>query len=463
MAETESITAPDISHIHRMSNGLTLVAEPMPWLRSAAFTLLVPAGTRSEPEGLQGLCGMTLDLAQRGAGKRNSRQIVEDLDYMGVERSSSCSTFHTSFSVACVAESLNETLEIYSDMVLRPHMPEDEVDESRQTALQELLSIEDDPSQKVFTQLKNLRYGAQFGRSPYGSMEGLESVALQDMVGYHAGRYIPDGAILAVAGKFEWDELKVMVEKLFGDWKSIETAPAEAVQIHTGVQHLQHESSQTHIALAYDCVPYQHPAFYQSRGLISVLSDGMSSRLFSEVREKRGLVYTVSASCQTIGNQGSVLTYAGTTGTRAQETLDVTIETIKSLGNGISEGELSRLKARVKSSLVMEQESSTSRSSQIATDWYYLKRVPNRKQVLAEIESLTCESLLEHFQQFPPKGWGLVTMGPEPVVLAEDLISTASTSSGESVGETTSLADNSKSTTSNSTPAKSTPAKGATR
>ncbi|MCY2976534.1 MAG: pitrilysin family protein [Planctomycetota bacterium] len=430
MAETESITAPDISHIHRLSNGMTLVAEPMPWLRSAAFTLLVPAGTRSEPEGLQGLCSMTLDLAQRGAGRRNSRQIVEDLDFMGIERSSSCSTFHTSFSVACVAESLNETLGIYADIVLRPHMPEDEVDESRQTALQELLSIEDDPSQKVFTQLKNLRYGAQFGRSPYGSTEGLESVQLQDMFDYHVGRYIPDGAILAVAGKFEWGELKGMVDKLFGDWQSTETTPPGPVPIQTGVQHLQHESSQTHIALAYDCVPYQHPDFYQSRGLISVLSDGMSSRLFSEVREKRGLVYTVSASCQTIGDQGSVLTYAGTTGPRAQETLDVTIETIKSLGNGITEGELSRLKARVKSSLVMEQESSTSRSSQIATDWYYLKRVPNRKQVLAEIESLTCESLLVHFQQYPPTGWGLVTMGPEPVVLAQDLVRVDSSSTG---------------------------------
>jgi len=379
---------------------------------------------------------MTLDLAQRGAGDRNSRQIVEDLDFMGVERSSSCSTFHTSFSVACVADALSETLGIYADMVLRPHMPEDEVEESRQTALQELLSIEDDPSQKVFTQLKNVRYGAQFGRSPYGLVEGLESVVLKDIVDYHQGRYLSDGAILAVAGKFDWESLKNLVENLFSDWNSRENSPSELVLVQAGVRHLQHDSSQTHIALAYDCVPYQHVEFYQSRGLISVLSDGMSSRLFTEVREKRGLVYTVSASCQTIGNQGSVLTYAGTTGARAQETLDVTIETIMSLGDGISEGELSRLKARVKSALIMEQESSSSRSSQIATDWYYLRRVQNRKEVLAEIESLTCESLVEHFLKYPPRCWGLVTMGPEPVVLPDAMVSVKSSMVNGSRGET---------------------------
>ncbi len=407
----------EANYVHRLSNGLILVAEPMPWLKSVAFTLLLPAGTSHEPEGLQGLCGMTVELSQRGAGQRDSRQIVEALDWMGVERSCAASTFHTSFNVAIVAERLPETLSIYADIVRFPHLPADEIEESRQTALQELLSIEDDPSQKVFTELKKLRYGQAHGRSPYGTVEGIESASLDDIANYQRMNYVPNGAILSVAGNFDWDTLKILTEKLFGEWMLSERADQPDVNVRAGQLHLQYESSQTHIALAYDCVPYQHPDFYQSRGLISVLSDGMSSRLFTEVREKRGLVYSVSASSQTIGGRGSVLTYAGTTGGRAQETLDVTIDTIRSLNGGIRDGELARLKSRVKSSLIMEQESSSSRSSQVATDWYYLGRIVPRQEVLAEIEALTCDSLLEHYRTYPPTGWTLVTMGPEAVEL----------------------------------------------
>lgn len=407
----------DAFHSHRLPNGLTLVAEAMPWLRSAAFTLLIPAGTAREPEGLDGLCGIAVELAQRGAGNRDSRMIIETLDHMGVERTCAATTFHTSFSVAGVAETLPETLRLYADIIQRPHLPEDQLDESRSTALQEFLSLEDDPSQKVFTELKRLRYGSMYGRSPYGTEEGINSVEWSDVVAFHRKHYLPNHAILAVAGNFEWESLLRLVEGSFGDWKpgSIEELPA--VEVAPRAQHIEHESSQTHIALAYSCVPYRHPEFYHSRGLISVLSDGMSSRLFTEVREKRGLVYAISASTQTLANRGSVLTYAGTTGERAQETLDVTVETINTLKDGVTPGELQRLQARVKSSLIMEQESSTSRSSQLASDWFYLQRYVSRDEVLKKIEALTCQSLAEHFERFPPAEWTLVSMGPEKVEL----------------------------------------------
>jgi predicted Zn-dependent peptidase len=145
----------------------------------------------------------------------------------------------------------------------------------------------------------------------------------------------------------------------------------------------------------------------------------MSSRLFAEVREKRGLVYSVSASAHSLHNCGSVLCYAGTTAPRAQETLDVTVQTIRSLEHGIDPAELKRLKARVRTSLVMEQESSSSRSSQMAHDWAYLGRVPSRQELLQTIEALTCESLLNHHKNHPPQRWSLVTIGPDPLEFSD--------------------------------------------
>lgn len=402
-------------HHHRLSNGLTLLGERMPWLESAAFTLMFPSGTCREPDSLPGLAGMTLELAQRGAGRFSSRDVVERLDYLGVERSSSVSTFHTNISMACMARVLQPTLEVAAAIVREPHFPEDELEEVRQSALLELASIEDDPAQKSFKELKHIRFGELFGRSSLGSLAGLESVSHRDCLAFHDRNTRPEGAVLSIAGNFDWDQWVKLADSLFNSWSGQSAPEPSTVTSNNTQSHLHHDSQQTHIALAYNSVPYSHPEYYRSRGIVGILSDGMSSRLFTEVREKRGLVYAISASSHSLKNCGSVLCYAGTTSNRAQETLDVTLETIESIAQGIETGELARLKSRVRTSLVMEQESSTSRSSQMAYDWINLGRLPSRAEVLAEIEELSCDSLLEHFQNFPPSNWTLVTIGPEPL------------------------------------------------
>ncbi len=403
--------------IEKLPNGLVMLAEPMPWLQSAAFTLLVPCGLQRETEAKSGMAGITLEMVQRGAGERDSRGIVDALDFLGVDRSSSVSTFHSIFSAAMLSEALMPTLEIYADIVQRPHLPDEELEDAKQVALQELRSTEDDPAHKCLRELKRMRYSDPYGRSAYGSESGIDSVLLPDVQEMVSAHYRPKGAILAVAGKFEWATLRKKIEALFGGWNGGDALVLPEPEVRSGVRHIAHDSAQTHIALAYDCVPYSHPEYYHARGLVGVLSDGMSSRLFSEVREKRGLVYTVSASCQSTYTRGSVLCYAGTTSERAQETLEVTIQTIKDLAKGITDEELSRLKIRVKTALVMEQESSMSRSSQIAADWFHLGRIPARSEVAAKIEALTGPLLVEHFERHPAANWSLVTLGDQPLEL----------------------------------------------
>jgi len=404
---------------HRLANGLVILGERMPWLESVAFTTMLPGGTSREPNGRAGLAGLALELSQRGAGNMSSREVVERLDSLGVERSSTVSTCHTTFSIGAMAQVLQPTLEIAAAILLDPHFPEEELEEARQSALLELASIEDDPAQKCFKELKQLRFGDVFGRSSLGTAEGLTAATHADCIEFHQRHCKPDGAVLAIAGNFEWETFLAHAERLFGSWHGQAGPDPGPVVSHRGATHLHHDSQQTHIALAYDSVPYNHPEYYRGRGIVGILSDGMSSRLFTEVREKRGLVYAVSASSHSLKNCGSVLCYAGTTSNRAQETLQVTLDTIRAIEKGIDPEELFRLKSRVRTSLVMEQESSASRSSQIAYDWIYLGRVPSRKEVLAEIESLTCENLLEHFASYPPQGWTLVTIGPEPLEFAD--------------------------------------------
>lgn len=408
----------------KLSNGLVLLGEQMPWLRSAAFSFLLPAGTCYEGEGLDGLAGLTSEMVQRGCGELNSREFLERLDELGVERGSSITTSHSSFSCAMPSEALLETLKLYGDLVTRPHLPGDQLDDARQLGMQDLRALDDEPSHRCFSELKRFRYPLPFGRISQGTREGLEAIDLEALTAFYKQTYSANGSVLAVAGDFDWERVCDTVEAELGNWQP---QPQEELPTLTpvfGSTHVDHSSNQTHLALAYDSVSYEHPEYYEARGLVGVLSDGMSSRLFTEVREKRGLVYSVFATCFSLAGQGSVLCYAGTTTNRAEETLQVLLETIDSLKDGIQDDELKRLKNRIKSSLVFEQESSSARSSQIASDWYYLGRVPDREEVCRRVDALTCDGLRKHFCEHLPQNFSLVTVGSQSLDLPDGTVDT---------------------------------------
>lgn len=408
----------------QFSNGLVLLGEPMPWLRSAAFTFLLPGGTCYEAGGREGLASMTSEMVQRGCGGFDSRQFLERLDELGIERSSNITSNHSGFSCAMASPVLADAISLYALMVRQPHLPDDQLDDAKSMCLQDLRALDDEPSHRCFSELKRFRYPLPYGRIAQGTPSGIEAITIGDIQRFHVSQYNPAGSILAVAGNFEWQAVCDLVEQQLGDWRSQPATQLPVLHANYGTRHVDHSSSQTHLALAYDSASYEDPQYYEARALVGVLSDGMSSRLFTELREKRGLVYSVFASCFSLAGQGSVLCYAGTTTNRADETLQVLLETIHSLGTGISDDELQRLKNRIKSSMVFEQESSAARSSQIASDWFYLGRVPEREEVCAKVDALTAEGLVDYYLQNRPKNFSLVTVGSVPMELPSGIVDT---------------------------------------
>jgi predicted Zn-dependent peptidase len=165
--------------------------------------------------------------------------------------------------------------------------------------------------------------------------------------------------------------------------------------------------------MAYDSVPYSHPDYFRARAAVGVLSDGMSSRFFTEVRENRGLSYAVWATNASTQNYGAVLCYAGTGADRAQQTLDVMTAELVKLREGIYADELQRVKIRIKSGLVMQQESSPARAANNAGDWYYLGRVQTLDEVEQIIDALTVEEINAYLAANPPREFTIVTLGPE--------------------------------------------------
>ena len=400
---------------HTFENGMTVVAQPMPWLESAAFSIATPAGFRFDPSDKLGLANLACEMVQRGSGELSSREWVEALDMLGVDYSSSVSLYNTHFGGAMQAAQLHDALAIYADVLRRPALPKSQFEDGRQVCFQEIAALEDDLAQRAMLQLRQNIYGNIDGRYSEGSMESVAGLTMQDVQAFFKAYYRPNGMIIACAGKIDFDLLRDHVEKLFGDWQPNDISPVENVVATSRYQHIEHESEQTHIALAYPGFTYSDPEFYLNRGAVGVLSGGMSSRLFTEVREKRGLCYSVFASCHTLLDKASVICYSGTSSDRAQETLDVIVEQLQLMSDGIHEDELRRLKVQIRSGMIMQQESCRARARSIASDWSHLGRVRLLDEINDAINSLTVDSINEFLQAQPPANFNVVTLGPSPL------------------------------------------------
>lgn len=413
----DAALAEETVRVVKLANGLTILAQPMPWLRTAAFALAVRAGVECEPEGRGGLAGLLCEMAQRGAGPYSSRDVVAMQDNLGLDHSAGVSAALASFGAAMPGDSLVDALSLYAEIIRRPHLPGDQLEDSRMGAMQEVRAVRDEPTQQVILKLKSMQYGPRAGRPTCGDEPGLMAITMSDVNDFYASRFRPDGAMIGIAGNFDLDRIVDHVENLFGDWKGdLIDVPDESLG-HPGYEHIPQDSSQTHIALSFDSIPLGDPDYFVMRAGVGILSDGMSSRLFDRVREQRGLCYTVSLSAHSMRTRGAVIGYAGTTPERAQETLDVTMREIEALADGIEPGELERLKVRVQSSLIMEQESSWSRVSSLISDWYHRGRVVSMAELEQRIESLTVDGIVGYWKAHPPGGYRVVTLGQQPLVV----------------------------------------------
>lgn len=398
---------------HRLDNGLTLVVERMPDVRSAAFSMLIPAGNIYDPPGREGCAAVLSDLIVRGAGERDSKQLAFALDYLGLQRNESVSGPHLYLGGATVADRLPDALRIYADIVRRPHLPADQFEAARAGIEQSLRGIEDEPRQKAMIELRRRCYPSPWGLPSDGSLEGVAALNSADVSEHYRRCFFPEETIIGVAGNVDFNEIRGIIEAEFGDWTGGSKPSYSEGEVGPRMDHIHHESTQTHIGVAYRSVPYRDEDYYNAWAAVNILGGGMSSRLFSEVREKRGLCYSVYASLSALRDYGRVLCYAGTTNERAQETLDVMLAELMRLREGIGEDELERCKAGAKSSLIMQQESSGSRASSIARDWFHLGRVTTLDEVHHKVDNLTVAGILKHVEQYPAADFTVLTLGPE--------------------------------------------------
>jgi len=389
----------------------------MPGTQSAAMTLLLPAGSATDPNGQSGSATVLSDLVLRGAGSRNSRQLTDHLDSLGLQRSNSVGVFHTRFSAAAVGPRVLDGLPTYADIVRRAHLPEDGFTAARDLALQALAGIDDEPRQKLLIKLREQYLPWPYGRNSMGSPKDVAELRLDQMRADYAARYNARGAILAIAGNVDVQAWKSAIETHFGD------LPAGAEEKITkrpppgSFLHEEQQSEQTHIGVAYASIPETDPEYYVARMAVEILSGGMSGRLFTEVREKRGLCYSVSAGYSSLKDQGSIVCYAGTSNDRAQATLDCLVGELYRLEAGVAHAELERAKIGLKSSTIMQGESTSSRCGAIAHDWWMRGRLRTLDEIKAAIDAVTVDRVNAYLKKNKPGPFTTVIVGPKALTM----------------------------------------------
>jgi predicted Zn-dependent peptidase len=408
-------------HSTTLANGIVVLGEYLPGLESVAIAFHAPAGAVHDGAGRCGLATLSGEMMLRGAGDRTSRQIIEALEGGGVQWSQAVSTSHASFSGAMVARQLTVALPIYADIIRRPRLEEDQLESARQMVLQNLAGTEDDPAHRAMSALRQLHYSTPWGMPSEGVSAEVEGLGIDAIRGFVSAHVRPGGMIIAAAGRIDWETFVAGVERLFGDWDA--GAPET---VRTGgrgprFRHVHHDSQQTHIAVAWSVPPYRSDESYEATAALAILGGGSSSRLFSEVRERRGLCYSVSSGYQTLRDQAAAICYSGTSAARAQETLDVILEEIDRLPGTIEQSELDRVKARAKSGLVMQQESSAARAGSIARQWYHLGTMRTLGEELDRYDRLSVDSIEGWLADNPVRDLSVVSLGREPLEVPDEV------------------------------------------
>ncbi len=402
-------------YVQPLKNGLTILGEPSRERQSVAFSFLIPCGSIQDSAGKEGTALLLQDYLFKGTGDLDARKLAHRLDALGLQRSQSVDREFSIFSGVTIGKNLHDVLKLCARILRQPNFPPEELESLRSLALQSLDALEDSPLGKLFRELLRKFLPSPFSNSPAGTRESLTAIAHQDIDTQFKRGYLPKGTILAFAGSFDWKEVLALCEELFGDWVGSPPAPAQTKAQTKTVTHLEKDSEQVQIGVAYESVTPAHEDYLLSRFALNVLRGGMSSRLFNEVREKRGLVYTVGAQYVTTKPFAGVACYAGSTTARAQETLDVMLTELKKLKKGAFQDEFERAKTRIKTGLIIQGESSISRALSLTQDWFFIGKIISVDERLREIETVTLAKLNEHLQKWAPHEFTVVTLGRNPL------------------------------------------------
>ncbi|ARM87319.1 Zn-dependent peptidase M16 family protein [Rhizobium sp. CIAT894] len=382
----------------RLKSGLTVVTETMPHLESVALGVWIKSGSRNETEDEHGIAHLLEHMAFKGTGRRSARQIAEEIEDVGGEVNAATSTETTSYYARVLKDHVPLAVDILADILTESAFEEEELEREKQVILQEINAANDTPDDVVFDRFSEVAYRDQtLGRPILGTPETVVSFTPQQIRTYLGRNYTTDRMFVVATGAVEHEEFVRMVEDRFASLPTEASAPPvmEAARYIGGSVREPRDLMDAQILLGFEGKPYHARDFYCSQILANILGGGMSSRLFQEVREFRGLCYSVYAFHWGFSDTGIFGIHAATGGENLPELVPVIIDELHKSADQIHQKEIERARAQIRAQLLMGQESPASRAGQIARQMMLYGRPISNPEMMERLEGITIERLTD--------------------------------------------------------------------
>ncbi|MEO0781603.1 MAG: pitrilysin family protein [Pseudomonadota bacterium] len=377
-----------------LDNGFRIVTEPMPGLQSAAIGVWVLAGARHESAQQNGIAHFLEHMAFKGTATRSALDIAEAIEDVGGYINAYTSREVTAYYARVLGEHVPLALDVVADILRNPVFDPSEIEIERGVILQEIGQAFDTPDDIIFDWLQEKAYPDHpLGRAILGDEARVQSFDRPDLTGFVSEHYRPGQMILSASGAVDHNALVAGAEKLFGDMESAAEHPASVARFSGGESRTIKALEQAHFALAFESPNYCDSRIYAAQIYASALGGSMSSRLFQEVREKRGLCYTIYAQAGAYADTGMMTIYAGTSGAQMQDLAQITIDEMKRAVDDLSEAELDRARAQMKAGLLMGLESPSNRAERLARMIQIWGRVPSLSEVVEHIDAVNLRDL----------------------------------------------------------------------
>jgi predicted Zn-dependent peptidase len=407
----------------QLANGLTVIVEEMDHVESVSYDMLIPGGLVVDETSTVGASLILAELLGRGAGEMDARQLSSAFDAAGIRHGEGVGMDRFSLSGSLVADKLERALELLSCMVRNASLPEGEIESIQSVMQQDIAALNDNPARKSMVELTKRYYPQPFNRSSLGEAEGINASTRETVAGLYSRYFVPQRAILSIAGNVKAARVLEWVERYLGSWSgSATTLPEFGSLTPPAYYPLEVESAQLQIVMAAPSVKFAEAGYYDGKIAISILGASMFGRLFVEVREKRGLCYSVYARHGATASYGTVSAYVGTTPERAQESLDVLLREFEGLRGTVTPDELARAKTNLKATLVMGEESPGSRAASNGGDWWLLKRIRSLQEIATAIDAVSLDSIDAFLAKYPFRPCSLLTLGSRSREVPSDVV-----------------------------------------
>jgi len=379
--------------VTNLPSGLTVVTDSMPHLQTATLGVWIGAGSRDEQAQEHGISHLLEHMAFKGTKKRSARQIAETIEAVGGDINAATSFETTAYFASVLKTDIPLALDVLADILSSPIFDANELKREQNVIVQEIGATEDAPDDLVFDYLQSKAFPDQpMGRSILGTPKTVCSFKGDNLRAYLARNYRAPGMVISAAGAVDHAVMVGEIERLFGHFNGPAKPKPQSAKFGGGAKLEARDLEQVHIAFALEGVPQRDTGLYSLQVFTSILGGGMSSRLFQEVREKRGLCYTISSFHMPYSDTGMFGIYAGTDARDVNELVRVSIEETARAAASITEAEVDKAKAQMKVGLLMALESSGARARQLANQIMTWGRPIPLAEIVAKIEGVTVES-----------------------------------------------------------------------